>query len=394
LYDVIVVGGGPAGLMTGLTAAELGLEVIIIERELEIGVPDKCGEFIPSLSEMKRLAPKVVDLDLCFDPPKSCIVNYTDFVNFVFPNEIEIAIPFDGVVVERKLFEKYLANEAIRAGAKIMPFTSVINLLDEGRGVIAKDNEGIHKIEAKSIVAADGAYSLIARKSGFEVSRDPLDYGIGYHYEMAGIKHDPRYVNMYLGENIAPGTYAWIIPKGKNVANVGTGVRAPYMKKELSIQDYQRNFIDHPPVSEKLMDASPTALKAGCIPVGGPLKETVNKNILVVGDAGGHTIPTVGGGIPPGLIIGKLAGKSLLDFIDKGEPLEKFDDNWRTEIGETLNNSLRLRRMSDIVFKNEKIIDFVVKRGWLTKEMVTKLVYCKIDRKVVLVEKTMSQLFS
>jgi digeranylgeranylglycerophospholipid reductase len=211
---------------------------------------------------------------------------------------------------------------------------------------------------------------------------------------MVNVKHDSKYVDMYLGENIAPGTYAWIIPKGNDVANVGTGVRSPYMKRGVSIHDYQRNFINHPPVAKKLTQAQPTAVKAGCIPVGGPMAETVKKNILVVGDAAGHTIPTVGGGIPPGLIIGRIAGKSLADHLDKEENLSNFDREWRKQMGETLDNSLRLRKMSDIVFRNEKMIDFVVKRGWLTKEMVTKLVYCEIDAKVKLVEKTMTSLFS
>jgi len=107
--------------------------------------------------------------------------------------------------------------------------------------------------------------------------------------------------------------------------------------------------------------------------------ETYKDNILVVGDAAGHTIPTVGGGIPPGLIIGRIAGHSLANYVKNGESLAAYEREWRRQIGETLDNSLRLRKMSDIVFRNEKVIDFVVKRGWLTKEMVTKLVYCEID---------------
>ncbi len=67
MYDVVVVGAGPAGSMTAKTAAERGLEVLLLERELEVGVPDKCGEFLPSLQEMRRLAPDVSDLEGLFD---------------------------------------------------------------------------------------------------------------------------------------------------------------------------------------------------------------------------------------------------------------------------------------------------------------------------------------
>jgi digeranylgeranylglycerophospholipid reductase len=302
LYDVIVVGAGPAGSLTAKTAAERGLDVLLLERELEVGVPDKCGEFLPSLQEMRRLAPDVRDLEGLFDPPDYCIVNRTKHVKFVFPNEVEITVPFRGLVVERKLYDKHLTNEAARAGAEVATLTSVVDLLDGGEGVRAKNTDGVIDLPAKTVVAADGAYSLVARRAGLPVSRDPLDYGVGYQYEMVNVVHDPDYVDMYLGEDIAPGSYAWIIPKGEDVANVGTGARAPYMKAGMSIRDYQRNFVEkHPLASAKLTRAVPTAIKAGCIPVGGPMSRTSTEKVLAVGDAGGHTIPTVGGGVPPAL---------------------------------------------------------------------------------------------
>jgi digeranylgeranylglycerophospholipid reductase len=351
--------------MTAKTAAERGLEVLLLERELEVGVPDKCGEFLPSLQEMRRVAPDVRDLEGLFDPPDSCIVNRTRHVKFVFPNEVEIIVPFNGLVIERKLYDKHLTNEAARAGAEVAPLTSVVDLLDGGEGVRAKNTRGVIDLQAK-------------------------DYGVGYQYEMVNVDHDPDYVDMYLGEEIAPGTYAWIIPKGEDVANVGTGVRAPYMKAGMSIRDYQRNFVEeHPLSSAKLTRAVPTAIKAGCIPVGGPMAMTSTERVLAVGDAGGHTIPTVGGGVPPALIIGRIAGDTVADHVLSGKSLAGFDPAWRGQIGKTLENSLRMRRMSDVVFKNERMIDLVTKRGWLTEEMVMKFVLCEMDAKMRLMEKTL-----
>jgi digeranylgeranylglycerophospholipid reductase len=376
--------------MTAKTAAERGLNVLLVERELEVGIPDKCGEFLPSLKEMHRLAPQVLDLAGLFDPPEYCIVNRTKHVKFIFPNGVEISIPFYGLVVERKLYDKHLTNEAARAGAEVATLTRFVALLKGGRGLKIKDTDGAREIIAKTVVAADGAYSLVARKAGLPVSRDPLDYSVGYQFEMVNIDHDPDFIDMYIGEDIAPGTYAWIIPKGEDIANVGTGVRAPYMKVGMNVRDYQKNFIEkHPLSSVKLTKAVPTAIKSGCIPVGGPLERTSGDAVIAVGDAGGHTIPTVGGGVPPALICGRIAGNTIADHIFDGKSLVNFDLCWKRELGKTLENSLRMRKMSDIVFKNEKMIDLITKRGWLTEEMVMKFVICDMDAKMILMEKTL-----
>ena len=390
MYDVVVIGAGPAGSSTAKTIAENNLKVLLIERELEIGVPDKCGEFLPSLNEMIRLAPDVNNLKDIFDIPNHCIVNRTKYVRFVFPNDLEIKVEFEGWIVERKIFDKYLANEAARAGVDLLPATKVIGLLKGGSGVRVVSHSETKDIKSKIIVAADGTYSFIARRSGLPVSRDPHDYGVGFQYEMVNVEQNPQCVEMYIGEDIAPGTYAWIIPKGKDVANVGTGVRIPYMKKGLNIRDYQRQFIErYPPSSMKLRKAQPTAVKAGCIPVGGPHKRTSTNNMLAVGDAGGHTIPTVGGGVPPGLICGRIAGQVVTEHIHKGDPITNFDEAWKKQIGKTLENSLRIRKMSDVVFKNTKMINWITKRGWLTEEMVEKFILCDFDIKMRLLEKSL-----
>ena len=387
-YDVIVVGAGPAGSSAARAAAEKGADVLLIERELEIGIPDKCGEFLPALNEMRKLTPNVPDLNTMFDPPSRFIVNHTKYVNFVFPNGLEFPVNFNGLVVERKLFDKYLANNAGRAGADILPFTQAIKLLDDG--VRVRSSGKTFDLQANVVIGADGAFSLIAREAGLPISTDPMDYGVGYQFEMVNIDHDPKYVDMYLGEDIAPGTYAWIIPKGLDVANVGTGVRTPFMKKGMTIRDYQRNLIqNHPITSKKLVNAVPTAVKAGNIPVGGPIEKTTTEHVLVVGDAGGHTIPTVGGGIPPSMIIGKLAGYAAAAHVQVGAQLSDFDSQWRAQMGDVLYTSLRLRKMSDVVFRSKRMIDIITKLDWLTKDTISNFIYCKMDVKMRLIERVL-----
>ncbi|NIW14868.1 MAG: hypothetical protein GWN31_13290, partial [Candidatus Thorarchaeota archaeon] len=77
-----------------------------------------------------------------------------------------------------------------------------------------------------------------------------------------------------------------------------------------------------------------------------------------------------GGGIPPALICGRIAGEAVAKHLSTGEPLTSFDKMWRKQLGNTLENSLRLRKMSDIIFQNENMIETFMKRGWITEETI------------------------
>ncbi|MBS7638074.1 NAD(P)/FAD-dependent oxidoreductase [Candidatus Bathyarchaeota archaeon] len=387
-YDVVVVGAGPAGSTSARIAAEGGLKVLLIARNIEIGVPDKCGEFLPTLEEMRRLAPDAADLEQLFDPPGWCILNRTRYVRFNFNGMREITVPFRGVVVDRKLYDNHLAREAAREGVEISLLTSAIDLLPTG-GVLARRVGERLEIRSRLVIGADGAYSLIARRAGLPVSRDPLDYSVGYQYEMVDIEVDRDYVEMYFDRRYAPGAYAWIIPKGEDVANVGTGIRPPYMEKGLNIRDYLQNFLSHSPASMRLIRGEATAVKAGCIPVGGPMDRTALGKVLVVGDAAGHTLPTVGGGVPPALICGRIAGASAAEHLNEGGTLYSYEANWRKQIGRVLENSLRLRRMADLLLGSDEAMSLAARRGWIGEEMLMRLILCRMDYKMSIVEKAL-----
>ena len=89
------------------------------------------------------------------------------------------------------------------------------------------------------------------------------------------------------------------------------------------------------------------------------------------------------------MVCGSIAGEVVASHVLEGGPLSEFDGAWRAEMGETLENSLRIRRMSDVVFKNARMIDWVTKRGWLTEEMIEKFILCEMDLKMRLVEKSL-----
>jgi len=89
------------------------------------------------------------------------------------------------------------------------------------------------------------------------------------------------------------------------------------------------------------------------------------------------------------MIVGKIAGEAAAAKINSGTSLSAFDDAWKEQMGDVLYTSLRLRRMSDVVFRSKRMIDVVTKLDWLTKDTISKFIYCKMDAKMKMIERAL-----
>jgi len=379
MYDVAVVGAGPAGSMAAKSAAENRATVLLIERKVDIGVPLKCGEYLPTLKEMQVLTPNVKNIESVFKVPDKFIVNRTNFVKLISPRGKETGVSFEAVVIERKFFEKYLAQEAARAGADIMVRAEVVRILPGGKGLAVIADGKKSRVKAKTIIGADGTESIIARQLGLQTTINAMDLGICFQYEMARVDSDPSVVEMYFGKDYAPGAYAWIIPKGDGVANVGVGVRTPYMQQGVTAQDCLRRLIKHHPVASKnLRKAIPTAMVTGMVPIGGPPPKTFTENAVVVGDAAGQTIATVGAGVPTAMICGNLAGATAANYVRGSCQMAEYETKWKKAVGGVLSRGLKIRKINDIIGKSDRIMEYAI-GNWFKGELLEKFLRCKFD---------------
>ena len=85
-WEVIVIGGGPAGSTTARYIAEGGKEVLVIDRRDPIGSPLQCGELVPTNDEMRRLCPNVPDIDDLLQTPAHAISRETTEMFIVQPS--------------------------------------------------------------------------------------------------------------------------------------------------------------------------------------------------------------------------------------------------------------------------------------------------------------------
>ena len=290
-----------------------------------------------------------------------------------------------GFILERKVFDKWLAEEAIKAGASVQANTFVSELIKDNKGYYTgvkgdfMGNEFEEK--ARVVVCATGAESPIRNQVlGVYSKVNLVDSCI--QYEMTNVDMDADMIHIYLSNVLAPRGYVWVFPKGEHRANVGLGI-VPQEKKP---GEYMAEFLkEHPEISK----GSIIEVNAGCVPVGGLVKDMVTNGFVLCGEAANHVNPIHGGGIKEAVISGQMAADVIGECLKKNDvsktALSKYNDDWWELRGNHLKRVEKLREtleklsdqdLNDLVdaLKPEDIIEFArgAKLSILAKVLMRK----------------------
>jgi digeranylgeranylglycerophospholipid reductase len=345
-YDVVVVGAGPGGSVSAREAAELGLSVLLLEKRQEIGSPVRCAEGVAHEMLVPFIEPDPHWISAVVSKAQIALVEDGTTVT-------RRAEGGQGYILERRVFDRVLAEEAAKAGAQVMVKTAATGLLlKDGvvRGVVARSPAGIMEIECAVVIGADGVESQVGPWAGLDTTLSLRDTMACAQYLLAGIEIDPACCYYYVGQDVAPGGYAWVFPKGEGKANVGLGVQAdPSTSSGQALAadsalNYLTRFIESQP---HLAEGSPVTLVVGGVPVSPPLPHLVTNGLMLVGDAARQVDPLTGGGIANAMIAGRLAAEAAAQAIAAGdtsaEALARYGDRWRAARGRKMARNYRLK---------------------------------------------------
>jgi digeranylgeranylglycerophospholipid reductase len=336
-YDVVVVGAGPAGSTAARRAAELGLSVLLLEKRQEIGSPVRCAEgvghelLIPFIEPDERWISATIDK-----------AQFTTMAGDMA--ETKRAEGGKGYVLERRVFDRVLAEKAIEAGAQLAVKTAARGLLIEDgvvRGVVV-EGQGNVEIEAAVVIGADGVESQVGPWAGLDTTLPQKDAMACAQFLLSGIDIDPTCCYYYISQEIAPGGYAWVFPKGEGKANVGLGAQVDMAA--WPALDYLVRFIERQP---HLAQGSPVTLVVGGVPVALPPERLVTDGCMLVGDAARQVDPLTGGGITNAMTAGQYAAEVAAQAIEVGDSsvkkLAEYEERWAATPGRKMARHYRLK---------------------------------------------------
>ncbi len=358
-FDLIVIGAGPAGGYLAGKVAKAGYEVALVEEHREIGEPIQCGGLV---------TPRVFEYVDC----KETIIGAVHGAELYSPSGRKLVIDgrdTEAVVVQRAMFDRAIATDAVRKGAHtFLGAQAQAARRDDGGVEVVIDQDGEpRKLRCKILVGADGVRSNVAK--WFNILR-PKKIIPGFEVEMTGVRGDPGFVKLFIGNEIAPGFFGWIIPSG-DTARVGLCVG------QGNAFAYLERMLTRPEVRQYTKGAQPILYIAGGIPLGFP-RRTYADNVLVVGDAACQAKAVSGGGIFTALTCSEFAAQTALQALEtrdySSRMMHRYHRAWTKSIGKELRKDLAIHesfsKLNDDqfeelfdIFDNPAMIELIERKG-------------------------------
>ena len=304
-YDTIIVGAGLAGLQCAQLLASRGVSVLLVDRKSSLQqLIHTTGIFVRKTLED-------------FDIPDYCLGPVVRHVTLYSPSlrAIQLVSAHDEFRIGRmgQLYEHYL-NRGLRHGLEWMPGTSYLSHSLDGRRLkVRLETQSQERVvEARYLIAADGAQSRLASNLGLESNTEWI---IGVEKVFTGARIEgPSKLLCFVDPELAPGYIGWIAHDGEETHLGVAGYRARF--NPLASLNRFRTKTAH---LVDLSQATEVEQRGGRIPVGGVLRHIANDQGLSIGDAAGAVSPLTAGGLDPCMRLSAFAADVVAEFLRTGD---------------------------------------------------------------------------
>ena len=375
MYDVIIVGAGPAGTTAALFAKKNNLNCILLDKA--IFPRDKvCGD---ALSGKSVRIMNELDLTEEVEQLHGSEINR---ITFGGPNHSQFDVHLKGnnknnyitkgYVIPRKIFDHFLFKKAKNV-TEVLEGFKVNDLIYENNrpvGIKGINKDGKRQtLKAPVILGCDGTNSIIARK--LEVYKRNMDHtavAIRCYYE--GVKGLSNQIELHYIKEVKPG-YFWLFPAGGDKANIGIGLSKNDAKKEdRTLSKIMEEVTQSEYFRNRFASAKPLEKPKGWnLPMGSIHRKNHGDGYMLLGDAAGLIDPFTGEGIGNAMVAAKYAIQAAKKAKEKGDysqsTLKVYDELLWNEIGKELRTSTKLQSLSRSSF----LLNFVINRASRNQEV-------------------------
>ena len=334
--DILIVGGGFGGLQCAIEASKHGKNVVVLEREREIGYPVRTSgaSYVEDLKQFDIPNNLWNPINRCIFASANNSVEFDDKKNRVGILDIRGVLQFQ-------------AEQAAKNGVQIFLYTTANKALWEngkvvGCGATRFDQKLVFK--SKVLIDASGFTYFMNGQFKDKPKTNWKTFGLGSEYEAYVENLDEKCTWLLVGSDVAPTGYAWIFPVGKNRARIGVGVTKP--KTPASPTEFLDNMLRNKPrVLKDFGKIVPLEFHVGSIPVADVPEKICGNGWLTIGDAACQANPVVGEGIRQAMFFGEKAAEIASEAITKNDCSEKFFQNYVKIWNNTYKRKYKIGRL-------------------------------------------------